>query len=230
MKKLKSIASAIIILTTSSASVLAESVDIRVIGTITPTACNPSLSGGGTIDYGSISPKLLEKDAFTYLDIKSLDFAITCDAPAKVALRARSNRDGTALSLDGKVWQVARDLPLFGGQYDAHGLGLDSNNKGIGGFGLRFQTDSITADSNKVDSIIKDGNGAWKKSPNGSLIKGAGIERLYSWSKEGTVDPVAFTTLAGTMDVQAYLNKTSELDISKPIRMDGLTTLELFYL
>lgn len=128
------------------------------------------------------------------------------------------------------MWQVARDLPLFGGTYDAHGLGLDSNNKGIGGFGLRFETETITADSNKVDSIIKDNNGKWQKSPNGSLIKGAGIQRLYSWSKTGEVDPIAFTTLVGTLNVQAYINKSSELDLTKPVKLDGLSTLELVYL
>jgi hypothetical protein len=30
--------------------------------------------------------------------------------------------------------------------------------------------------------------------------------------------------------VQAYINKASELDLTKPIALDGLTTLELVYL
>lgn len=230
MSNLNKIATAVVMMTTASTSVLAESIDVRVIGTITPTACKPSLSGGGAIDYGVITPKSLKKDSFTYLSMKSVDFSIMCDAPAKVALQARSNRDATAVGMDGRVWQVARDIPLFSGIYDAHGLGVDGNNKGIGGFGLRFETDSITADSNKVDSIIKDNNGQWKKSPDGSLIKGAGIQRLYSWSKAGAVDPIPFTNLVGSLDIQAYINKSSELDLTKPVKLDGLTTLELVYL
>jgi len=230
MNTAKKMACVIALLATTSTSVMAESIDVRVIGTITPTACTPSITGGGTIDYGSISPKSLKKDVFNYLEVKSVDFAITCDAPAKVALQARAVKGANAVGADGRLWSVARDIPLFGGVYDAHGLGLTSDNKGIGGFGLRFETNTIIADSNKVDSIIQDGNTPWVKSPDGSLIKGAGIKRLYSWSKAGEVNPVAFTTLTGTLNVQAYINKTSELDLTKPVRLDGVTTLELVYL
>ncbi|KFD14546.1 hypothetical protein GSMA_02017 [Serratia marcescens subsp. marcescens ATCC 13880] len=41
---------------------------------------------------------------------------------------------------------------------------------------------------------------------------------------------MAFTTVAGKLGVQAYITKTSELDLSKPINLDGLTSLELVYL
>lgn len=42
--------------------------------------------------------------------------------------------------------------------------------------------------------------------------------------------PRTFTNMSGTINVQAYINKTSELDISQPIELDGQTTIELVYL
>ncbi|MNW06548.1 hypothetical protein D3C71_2029760 [compost metagenome] len=51
-----------------------------------------------------------------------------------------------------------------------------------------------------------------------------------SWAATGTLTPVAFKTLATTLEVQAFINKASELDITKPIQLDGLATLELIYL
>lgn len=230
MKILYKILVLVVSLAIVATSGIAESIDVRIVGSIKPTACIPNITGGGTIDYGTISPNSLKKDAFNYLEVRNVDFTITCDAPTKVALQARTNREKTAVGLDGELWDVARDIPLLGGIYDAHGLDLDSENNGVGGFGLRFETDTIIADSNNVDSIIQDGNQQWVKSPNGSLIKGAGIKRLYSWSKTGEIDPTAFTNLTGTLSIQAYINKTSELDLTRPIRLNGLTTLELVYL
>ena len=89
MNAVKKTACALAVLATSTAA-MAESVDVKVIGTITPTACKPTLSGGGTVDYGIIPPASLKKDAFNQLDKRQLDFAITCDAPAKVAIAAKS--------------------------------------------------------------------------------------------------------------------------------------------
>ncbi|MGP3121107.1 DUF1120 domain-containing protein [Serratia nevei] len=230
VKNLKKTTLLLAIFATTSTTAMAESIDVKVIGTITPAACKPTLTGGGVVDYGVIHPNTLKKDDYTYLNEKELEFSINCDAPAKLALKAQTARGASALDVNnGKLWSVAKATPIFGGKFDTHGLGLD-NGKGIGGFGLRFAVNSTTADSNQVDNIIRDGNSSWSKSTDGSLVKAGGVERLYSWSKPGTTEPVAFTTLAGKLGIQAYLNKSSELDLTKPIKLDGLTTLELVYL
>ncbi|MCH1996717.1 DUF1120 domain-containing protein, partial [Achromobacter xylosoxidans] len=39
----------------------AQSIDVRVIGTITPAACIPSLAGGGVVDYGNIAASTLNQ-------------------------------------------------------------------------------------------------------------------------------------------------------------------------
>lgn len=229
MNAVKKTACALAVLATTSTAVMAESIDVKVIGTITPAACKPTLSGGGTIDYGAIKPNTLKNDEFTVLAEKQIDFAITCDAPAKIALLAMSGRPNSAVRSDGTLSNISSSNPLFGyTDINAVGLGLDGQ-KGVGGYGLRLQPGTMKADGKDVDSIESLNNtDTWGKSTSGSLYK---LGKLYSsWAATGTLTPIAFTTLSGKLGAQAYINKASELDLTKPVKLDGLTTLELVYL
>lgn len=229
MNAIKKTACALAVLTAST-TVMAESIDVKVIGTITPTACKPTLARGGTIDYGTINPNTLKKDEFTILAEKQIDFAITCDAPAKVAIAAKSGRGESAVSRDGTLALISTGNTLFGyPTMSAAGLGLDGN-KGVGGYGLRIQPSTIQADGKKVDGIVSNGNTtSWGKTEQGSLYS-VTTQRYVSWAAPGTLTPIAFTTLSGKLGAQAYINKASELDLTKPVKLDGLTTLELVYL
>ena len=211
----------------------ADSVDLKVIGTITPVACTPTLSGGGTVDYGTIKADTLKADDYTVLPVKSLDFAITCDGNAKVAVNAFSGRMGTTVG-DAEATNGASTIPagisLLGSDtiVQAFGLGLDGTKK-IGGYRMRFNITSAKADGVVVDAIYRSGpTGTWVKAINGSLVSKSFTQP--SWAATGTLTPVAFKTLSTTLDVQAFINKASELDITKPIQLDGLATLELIYL
>jgi len=223
---------ALAVLSATALPVMAESIDVRVIGTISPTACTPILAGGGTVDYGNIQPSSLAKDTYTTLEEKQLDFSITCDAPAKVAIKATSQRGNSAVSqVDGSLDLVSISNALFGNvNTAAYGLGLDGG-KGIGGYGLRLAADTMMADNVAVDSIQSNGNTTdWAKTSVGSLVNTPTTMRYSTWAATGTTTPIAFTTLTGKLGVQAYINKASELDLTKPIALDGLTTLELVYL
>jgi type 1 fimbria pilin len=233
MKALNSII-ALALMAVTIAPVLAESIDVKVIGTITPVACTPTLAGGGVVDYGNIATSTLSPTNYTLLDEKKLDFAITCDAPVKLALKATNGRPNTlAGAIEGASgFGVAPINGFFGGSTSgvaAAGLGL-ANEKKIGGYALRIDASSVTADSAQVDSVIRNSaDASWAKSDTGIMLS-ATTERQNSWAATGTVAPVAFTTLAGKLSVQAYINKSSELDLAQPITLDGLTTLELVYL
>ncbi|MHA7845305.1 DUF1120 domain-containing protein [Serratia sp. D1N4] len=225
---------ALAVLATTSLPALAESIDVRVIGTISPAACAPTLSGGGTIDYGTIKTSTLATDAFTLLPEKQLDFAINCDAPAKVAITAHSQRGVSAVKADGTLAELTTTTAglfgISGGTVAVVGLGMDGA-KGIGGYGLRLAAGTMTADGVAVDSIMSNGSTtAWVAATTGSVFNTPAALRYASWAKAGTTTPVAFTTLAGKLGVQAYINKASELDLTKPVVLDGLTTLELVYL
>ena len=219
---------------TASASA-ADSVDVKVIGTIVPAACTPSLTGGGVIDYGSIRANSISPTAYTILPEKQINFAIACDAPAKVGLIATNSRFGSAAggaeSAYGAIPSPVRLFTLDG--IGAVGLGMDGASK-IGAYGVRIDSTTVTADGVAVDSIRADYDlgsiTAWVKDDNAGIIYSPNYQRLTSWAATGTSTPVAFTSLSGQLGVQAYINKGSELDLSKPVHLDGLTTITLYYM
>lgn len=213
---------------------MAASIDVKVIGTIAPVACTPTLSGGGTVDYGKISTSLLSSTTYSLLEEKKIDFAITCEAPVKMAVKAINGRPTTiAGAVEGASgFGNAPVSGFFGtttsGTTSVAGLGLASEKK-IGGYALRIDPTSVTTDEAKADLITSTSNNAWTKSTLGSLVSTASTIQT-TWAKVGTATPVAFTTMSGKLGVQAYINKLSELDLTADITLDGLTTLELVYL
>ncbi|HCJ7369198.1 TPA: DUF1120 domain-containing protein [Enterobacter hormaechei subsp. xiangfangensis] len=225
---------ALAVLAATTLPAMAESVDVRVIGTITPAACTPTLSGGGTIDYGAINPTTLSAADYTVLEEKQIDFAITCDAPAKVALKAINGRPNTTAGVTENAISGSATAPsgvnLFGvANVGTVGLGLDGVDK-VGGYSIRLAGGTVTADGVAVDSIQANGNTTWLTANGLGTLFTPNSVRLSSWAAAGTLVPVAFTNLAGKLGVQAYLNKASELDLTKPVALDGLTTIELVYL
>ncbi|RTF43348.1 DUF1120 domain-containing protein [Serratia marcescens] len=231
---------ALAVLAATTLPAMAESVDVRVIGTITPAACTPTLSGGGTVDYGTINPNTLSATDYTVQPVKQLDISITCDAPAKVALKAINGRPNTlAGAVESAVTGYGYEpVALVGAAYGASrggagGLGLDGSSK-IGGYAIALG--SLVADGSAADVIASlDTTAAtWAVTSNAdgfNMFRPAGsVPTLVSAAAPGTTIPMAFTNLAGKLSVQAYINHASELDLTKPVALDGLTTLELVYM
>lgn len=235
MKTMQKTVLALAVLATTSLPVMAAGVDVRVIGTIAPAACTPTLTGGGTIDYGVINPASLSNTAFNVLSEKQIDLSITCDAPAKLAIKAINGRPSTMAGTTEGASGAGRfpdGVAIFGvTAISGAGLGMDGADK-IGGYGIRIVPGSGMADSVAVDSVIRHTNysdTSWKSSSTGVLYD-SNFNRELTWTAAGTVVPVAFENLNAKVGVQAYLNKASELDLTKPVALDGLTTLELVYL
>jgi hypothetical protein len=110
------------------------------------------------------------------------------------------------------------------------GLGLSKGQK-IGGYALRVNPSTVLADNVAVDSLRSVNNAGWSRSEVGDLGQAAYSTKLRtSWAVKGTTTPLTFQNLRGTLEVQAYINKTAELTTSAPIELDGSSTLELVYL
>lgn len=217
-------------LATASLPALAATTDLRVIGSINPASCTPTLGGGGKIDYEVIRPSSLSATDYTLLPVMSVPISIVCTAPQKAALRGVTGRPGTlAGATEGVTGAGPMPIDIFGlSGYHGVGLGLDGTAK-IGGYVARINPTGTTTDVGAVETIVREGPTASWRVAIGSFFNG-NIQRDVSWAASGTVTPIAFTTLSGQVDVQAYLNKSTELDLTKPITLDGLTTIELVYL
>src|SRR5689334_13790709 len=74
----------------------ASSADLRVTGLITPSACTPSLSGGGIVDHGKVTVKDLKPDQPTALKRGTLYLEVNCDATTPFTLTTIDNREGSS--------------------------------------------------------------------------------------------------------------------------------------
>lgn len=221
---------AMALLASTAVPVMAQAIDVSVVGNITPASCTPVLGGGGVIDYGNINPTTLNATDYTTLTQKTVSFGINCDAPAKIALRATTMQLGSTAGNPENAYGVATaPVKLNGMTGGAVGLGFDGQDK-IGGYAINLT--SLLVDSKSVDRLYQkaDMGNKWGKDTNGNLFTVSNVEVLLSWGTTGTIVPVAFEQMTGNLNIQAYINKISELDLSKPIALDGLTSIELVYL
>lgn len=231
LKEMQQLVCVLMALGGTTLSAMADSVDVKVMGTIIPSSCTPALSGGGVIDYGNIGAESLSKTDYTLLSLKSLDFTVKCNAATKVAVKAIEGRPGTAAGTILNGYGGVGMVPFFVLDNDqiVAGLGMDGERR-IGGYAIRITAGTVTADGNSVDSIFSLNEGSHWQNEGKRPLYNIGRMIYHSWAAAGTTIPLAFTNLSGKLEVKAYLNKASELDVSKPVRLDGLTTIELVYL
>lgn len=226
----KTLLAAALAATAGQAMAAGDSIDVRVIGQIVPAACTATATGGGTVDYGSMPVSTLAKDDYTLLGVKTVGLNITCEAPVKIALKVQDMRTDSVVPLTGKNWGMK--AVTMAANAGALGLGTQ-DGKNIGSWAMWMEPDTIKADGKAVDSLDTSGTptttSTWTKSAGGATW--LSVSNAYkSWGASGTTTPVALTTLTGTLSVQAGINKASALDLTKPVTLDGLATLQVFYL
>lgn len=237
MNKSTKLAAGIVLALMAGQALAAEdTVDVKVTGQIVPPACVPAVTGGAVFDYGAIKAASLSQDNYTVLPQKSLTFSLTCDSPTKVAFKSTDGRAGSAvIPVGSKLWSdnyaaVTADTPMMG-------LGLDGTKK-IGGYQLRavIGNSSVTTDGQTVksQSLRSTDNGATWVVPGATDVVWfpdyAQSGQITSIAATGTLSPVAITSFSGTMNVQAVINKGSELDLTKTTNFEGLTTIQVIYL
>lgn len=228
MKKMMKTTCALAVLA-ASCNVMAESVDMRVIGAVTPVACKPELSDNGVVDFGNINSNALNKDEITFLPTKNIKLSINCSAPAKVALLATNARPGSTLgaTAEGPAG-TAKPLDTKGmGNGGVAGLGMDGDKK-IGAYGMVMIESKL--DGVGVENLRSNDRNSWSSAYADSFFDDRGTYKYLSWYQNDVREPVAFKNMTATITFSTYVNKASELDLSKPIKIDGLANIEMFYL
>lgn len=220
---------------TSFTTQAADSVDLKVIGTITPGACTPTISGGGVIDYGTIKADSLAATGLTKLSVKSATLSISCTAETKMAIKAVDQRiDSVAgTTVTGATGGGApAPASLAWANYPVVGLGLNGTKK-IGGYTV-YLKGSPTADGQNATAIHAEdaGHQTWGTMPAGSSVYGSSSTLRYVSLADSanTSEPKKFTNATFPLSIQGYINEKSELDLTKNITLDGMTTLEIIYL
>lgn len=198
----------------------AQAADLRVKGTIAPSSCSFTITNS-VIDYGTISPSSLSPTNYTKLPTKITPYAIRCgsNVKAKVGMKALDNRASSRIS----NLMVSQFGAAYTDTYN-YGLGTTARAQKIGGYVVHLR--NSVADSRSVGVLTSVNNGASWVQGGQALGHAANIAAWHT----GTNTPIQLNTLSGNLEIQAVINKTSELDMTGQISLDGQATLELRYL
>ncbi|MDK2375048.1 DUF1120 domain-containing protein [Serratia fonticola] len=207
-----------------------DSAILAVKGRIVPPACDLKLSDS-VVDFGDIHPGDLKWGEFTLLTERKMTLSINCSAPSRVALHAKDYRTDSLVEPIGVDMGGGKGITK--GTNYIFGLGQTGTSK-IGAFSIVSTADYLVDGKKLFQSSIQSSNGG---------VTWSGRDRIYitqkssntmaSFKKEGNENPnvpIPFKTLSTQVVLRAAINKPSELDFTKELKLDGSIAIELVYL
>lgn len=195
----------------SSASFAASTTDIQVTGTITPSACTPSFSGGGDFVLGDILESDLSRDQSVGLPILTKQFTVTCDAATRFALR------GIDYRTDSDYLQAGYSF----------GVG-ERNGHRIGSYVLEFLNTLVDSNASEAFQSLNGGT-SWVEFASSVYLFNHDVG-LTAFGSVGSVGPSPVTTLTSDVHLTAVIAPIDGLDLTDAVPIDGLATLEVVYL
>lgn len=184
-----------------------STVDLTISGEIVPSACTPTLSGGGHIALGTFDLVSLDPVNSTLVTPRDITLSITCSGPVSLGYSIKDNR--------------ATSAPIG----LSYGLGLDGAGNQIGGYHIRIA--SATADGSTAGLMssadqgatwIEDSYAFWDNDMN-------------TWRAVGTgTAPAPTTTQVLELEVHPEIVGTDNLDFGSLIVIDGSSTFVMHYL
>ncbi|MBZ9781433.1 DUF1120 domain-containing protein [Pseudomonas sp. REP124] len=206
MKKYLAALSATALVSIAPHAMAASSADLAVTGSITPTACTPSLSGNGNVDYGKISSKDLSLDNNTELEQRTVFLTVNCDAATRFALQGIDNRLGSSNTVS------------------AFGLGKINGTQNLGRYMLGMA--SAVADGVAVQPIkSKDGQTDW----HGHIFWMPGDYASVASTADLT-QPILVKDMDMELLIGTLIYPARGLDLTNEVNIDGSATLEMKYL
>ncbi|NUU02159.1 DUF1120 domain-containing protein [Herbaspirillum robiniae] len=198
------------------------SAELKVAGVIKPVACTPQLTGGGTLDFGTVKSSQLAEHGS--LDDKDITISIRCEAPVRVGLKPVDNSASSVAP--GLLQHAARRLGAGTSEADLFGLGA-VGKKRLGGYEASFVPGSFVADGQQVDTISAGGAlNNWSKRGAGQIRNGV----VSAWAPQGSLVPGAYSSITGILRVRAVLAHRDQLAVVEDMALDGSLTLEVQYL
>ncbi len=205
MKKYLAALSATALIGIAPYALAAPSTDLTVIGTITPNACTPTLSGGGVVDHKTISSKDLNQDKNTNLPDKTLQLSVSCGSAIAFRLKQIDNRIGSGTGSN-----------MFG-------LGYINGNQKLGSVDVKVR--SALADGVLVQLLQSRDNGdTWFKD---SYLAPNDLGAFGSIGGPNT--PIAIKDLVTNLEIYTQIARADSLDLTSDVALDGSITLEVAY-
>lgn len=200
----------------------AHAADLSVKGSIAPVSCSFTMTNS-VFDYGRIDPGSLSSTNYTKLAKKTTPYAVKCGANVKatVAIKALDNRASSQIPglMNNQFGSNYKDFYNFG-------LGATSSGQKIGGYVIHLR--NSVADGKAVGVVGSENNGGhWHTNSTQAV---GHTNNLTAWRAGNIYAPIQVNTVSGQIEVQAVINKLSELNLNGQVNLDGQATLELRYL
>ena len=193
------------------ATFASSSTDLIVSGSITPSACTPTLERNGVIEFGKIPAKGLNTEAFTPLPVNTVPLTVTCQSAAVFALRFNDNRAGSSASAP-----------------HGFGLGLINTDEKMGVFHLTLSTPF--ADDAPIQQLRSlNGGQTWVKTSNDAALPALQLAGFGDTSS-GAWAPVSIKALRVSLQVRTFIAPAQGLTLDHEVPLDGSATLDLIYL
>ncbi|MGM8756983.1 DUF1120 domain-containing protein [Enterobacter sp. 296B2] len=206
---------------------------LKVQGVLTNDACTPTLSGGGTVDFGTTYVDTLSSTNTNQLGKKDITLSIACSAPtASVAWGIEDNVGSPAavgitnpgFTTGGNVYDDQTDVQF--------GVGSTTGGVKIGAYAVTIDKANSTADgvAQNVITAYSTNFMGWSGFNDGNprdYVTHDG--QVYSLGTSAYI-PVAFTNAVFPLRVALAVDKTSTLAITDDTPIAGQATITLYYL
>ena len=187
---------------------IASTAEIKLSGLITASACSVELDQP-IIDFGDIPAKTLNVDRQTLLPRREVTLLVSCKGLTKLSFSISDNRSTTVVN-------GANPFDALDESY-LYGFGVS----GAGNYGIAFRL-------NFNEGLLYSDNAgsSWEWIGNQAAIKPNG--RRYTMVWDGNV-PSHMYSMNFLMHIIPAIVKSSALDLSNPIPLDGSATFTLYY-
>lgn len=193
---------------TATPALCASSVEVRLTGIITPSACTPTLSANGIVDHGRVPARSLNLYEFTQLPKQDLDLNVSCNEPVLFVLVGVDNRAESSLG------------PGF---YYGLGNNVHAPDERLGTVSLAMldamgdnQRVLVLASSNKGQTWFPES----RAYPNNYM----------GFAPLGTLVPEPHRLISATLQIETSINAAAYLSLDQEVPLDGSIVLDLRYL
>lgn len=210
-----------------SAAHAAESVVLKVTGTLTSGSCTPVLNNAGVVDFGHIPISSLSKTAVNRIGQRAITLTVTCDSEMPVGWQMKDNKSDTLVDqTTTNAWYTGADCNYGSNKF---GLGKSAAGTKLGAYCVGVNAPQVTVDGAGGDLISSD-DGTWVKSVDGSTRNGAPYSRSLTMADTGTIIPKAGKVFVYPLLVTASVQDANTLAITDDTPIDGSATISLVYL
>lgn len=200
----------------------ANTVDLKVVGVLTNSACTPSFPNGGKADFGKTAMTTLSATDVNQLGYRDIDLTLTCDSSTALAFTATdAHNDSAVIQLVGTKPGIADS---------DFGLGKTAEGVNLGAYTILLKTNPTVDDV--VTPALYSAAGAtpsWNVAGGNSFVHTNG-NIIFTPGNATTKVPTAFKKAVFPLRVTASVQNTATLAITDDTNLDGLATFAIIYL